>query len=552
MKTTRVLIPALTLAATALLVAQETPGQPPKREPAPAPPAESTPAPAPKPEPTEAFPAPGDPKPPATPAPTPAPPTVAPAAPAPTPGVQPQPPVVDNDPAVNLKEAKADPAIGLGTITGSRVSARGRATIFSDLVFQFNENEPVTILEEINLASPKAGEPRKWYRVQMPHDTGAWVHGSFLEKTFNKTVNNVELAFAPVKATRLNVRGGPGENHPILARLSQGTTVRLSGQRKGDWVEVFAPANASVFVASQFVKIQNVAAVQVPAVNPGAGVEIPAQPGTPAQPGNDNGGTTITIPLESFNKPEAVSPEGVPIKRAENPNAPGTPGTPEVAKPATPEVAVPPAEVVEVTPPATPAVPATPEAVKPEVTQPATPEVPAETVKPEAPEKVAETNPNLPPASTVKPGEEAPPVRIVTREGVVRRTLHIQAPSGYILEHIESGKKINFLMLDHPTLKLNWFEGQRVLVSGEEAIDIRHVNTPVLKIKTLKGDLSREAVEQITIARAEQAKDAAEEKAEESKEDDQQPAPKEESPEEESEEQPAPAERSEEEEQPEE
>ena len=39
MKTTRVLIPALTLAATALLVAQETPGQPPKREPAPAPPA---------------------------------------------------------------------------------------------------------------------------------------------------------------------------------------------------------------------------------------------------------------------------------------------------------------------------------------------------------------------------------------------------------------------------------------------------------------------------------------------------------------------------------
>ena len=596
MKTTRVLIPALTLVATALLVAQETPGQPPKREPAPpAPPAETPPAPAPKPEPTEAFPAPGDPAPPATPAPTPAPPATTPApaptptppaptptppaptptppattpaptpaptptpaapAPAPAPAIQPLPPVA-NPAAVVVPEAKSDPAIGMGTITGTRVSARGRATIFSDLVFRFNQNEPVTILEEINLASPKAGEPRKWYRVQMPHDTGAWVHGDFLDKSFTKTINNVELTFAPVKASRLNVRGGPGENHPVLARLSQGASVKLSGQRKGKWVEVFAPANASVFVASQFVQIQSVAAAQVPAVNPGAGVEIPGSPAAaPATPGND-GGTTVTIPLESFGKPEAVSPEGVPIKRAETPGSATTPATPEVTKPATPEVAqpvVPPAEVVEVTPPSTPVTPATPE-----VTAPISPVVPEETVKPEEPivpaqpaepAQVTEVNPNLPPASTVKPGEGELPVRIVTREGVVRRTLHIQAPSGYVLEHVDTGKKINFLMLDHPTLKLNWFEGQRVLVSGEEAIDIRHVNTPVLKIQTLKGDLSKDAVEKITIARAEEAKEAVEKKAEEPKEQEEQPAPeKEETPSEE--ESPAPTEPSEDEDKPE-
>ena len=36
MKTTRLLIPVMALAASTLLMAQVTPGQPPKREPAPA------------------------------------------------------------------------------------------------------------------------------------------------------------------------------------------------------------------------------------------------------------------------------------------------------------------------------------------------------------------------------------------------------------------------------------------------------------------------------------------------------------------------------------
>jgi hypothetical protein len=82
--------------------------------------------------------------------------------------------------------------------------------------------------------------------------------------------------------------------------------------------------------------------------------------------------------------------------------------------------------------------------------------------------------------------EKENPVRIVTREGYVQRTLNIQSPAPYVLEHLETGKVINYLSLDHPKLPLKLLRGRRILVTGEEAIDPRWLDTPVLKIQTLK------------------------------------------------------------------
>jgi len=157
MKTTRLLIPAMALAASTLLMAQETPGQPPKRKPAPVPikPA-LPPTPVPVPVEPEAFPAPGDPIP-TTPVPTQATPTPTPVIPTPVPAVPALTPVTPSAPIVPpvvknpTNEPQGKPFIGVGTINGKRVSARGKATIFSALVFQFNKNEPVNIVEEINI-----------------------------------------------------------------------------------------------------------------------------------------------------------------------------------------------------------------------------------------------------------------------------------------------------------------------------------------------------------------------------------------------------------------
>ena len=52
---------------------------------------------------------------------------------------------------------KEDVIIGIGSINGTRVAARGKPTVFSALIFQFNKDEPVNILEEITLAKPKVG-----------------------------------------------------------------------------------------------------------------------------------------------------------------------------------------------------------------------------------------------------------------------------------------------------------------------------------------------------------------------------------------------------------
>ena len=402
--------------------------------------------------------------------------------------------------------------------TCARVSARGKATIFSALVFQFNKNEPVNIVEEINIANPKAGEPRKWLRVQVPADAGVWVHTDFLSVPFKKNAQDangqpVVFTYAKVKANLLNVRGGAGEHFPILGKLAAGATVQISGRRNEKWVELYAPANATVYVASQFVtrKPGNQGAVEVPFDGV---VEIPSIPPTANPPVAPitlpvPAETIVTIPAEVFGQPNGTSTEGVPIKRATTPPTPAN-GTDDKEAAATAKAELAKSKLAKVQP--TPAIPPPP---TPQPAETVKPSEPLTIPKPVEPTKVAEANPNLPPASTEKPGTNEPPIRIVTREGYVRRTLEIQAPSGYVLEHVESGKKINYLLLDHPTLKLNWFIGQRVLVSGQEAIDVRHANTPVLKVKTLKGEVSKEALARIAVTQSKEPEQAAEDKAEE-------------------------------------
>ena len=468
MKTTpsRILIPALTLAATPLLIAQTAPpipagpGAPPTRQPEP--PAQPVPTPA-------------------VPAPSPEiiPPTVTPAVPA-VPLVPPviTPPAVEPPgellplapvaPAlIQLILPAPAPSIGLGVITGTRVSARGKATVHSQLVFRFGQNEPVNLLEEITLATPKAGEPRKWYRVQVPLDAGLWVHHQFLH---NRRIVNIvgrdgkpsPHTYASVKPNRLNVRGGAGDAFPILGRLTQGTDVALTGAQKGKWLEIFAPGNCSVYVASQFVKRANGAVAnpigaqpspivqplqpQPPIIlplQPGVLPIVPVQPGTiaPAVPGATPAvpaETTITIDPKTFGNPSGGTTLG------------GIGIVPKPPKPTAPAI------------------------VKP--------------IAPVKPVQVAKANPNLPPPSKPAVDKNGAPIRIVTREGIVHRTLSLSAPSRYVLEHLESGKTINFLITKHPALEkqMEKLLGRRILVSGQEAMDARNQHTPVLIIKSLK------------------------------------------------------------------
>ena len=80
---------------------------------------------------------------------------------------------------------------------------------------------------------------------------------------------------------------------------------------------------------------------------------------------------------------------------------------------------------------------------------------------------------------------EEEPKRIVTREGLVRRSVSIQAPTYFVLESVDTGRPINYLFSTNIALKD--FRGHRIQVTGEELLDERWPNTPVIAVEKLEA-----------------------------------------------------------------
>jgi uncharacterized protein YgiM (DUF1202 family) len=112
-------------------------------------------------------------------------------------------------------------------------------------------------------------------------------------------------------------------------------------------------------------------------------------------------------------------------------------------------------------------------------------------------ENPSSTTTNPPPAAPVvtpaiptplpAPAVEEPPApRIVEREGIVGNTVSIQAPSHFQLESLDNGKVIDYLYSSSTNLDLKRWKGKTVLVSGEEELDERWPNTPVVTIQKIQ------------------------------------------------------------------
>ena len=83
--------------------------------------------------------------------------------------------------------------------------------------------------------------------------------------------------------------------------------------------------------------------------------------------------------------------------------------------------------------------------------------------------------------------EEVLVKRVITREGIVRGSVSIQAPSFYSLRSLEGTKTINYLHSASTNIAVGEFKGQRVLITGEEILDERWPNTPVIEIETIQA-----------------------------------------------------------------
>ena len=279
---------------------------------------------------------------------------------------------------------------GPATVAVENLNLRGQAGLKGEVVGHAKKGDAVTVISEINLDKPKAGEPAQWAKIALPVGTKVWVNSKFVDAT-NKTVS----------VKKLNLRGGPGENFSVLGVLEKGAAISEIIS-KGGWTQIEAPTNAFAFVAASL--LQQVA---------------PTAPVVPA-----------------------VAPVVEPV-------------------PATTNTVVEPQPIVTTPPPA----------VDTNVSQPAPVIAPAviTPVIPVVSAPVIDTN--LP--------------RVVTHEGYVRSSVSLVAPTYYELYDPATSTAINYLFATTTNLNISRYNGLHIVVTGEEGLDSRWKDTPVLTIQKI-------------------------------------------------------------------
>jgi len=106
--------------------------------------------------------------------------------------------------------------------------------------------------------------------------------------------------------------------------------------------------------------------------------------------------------------------------------------------------------------------------------------------------------PEAQPMATAPSEPTAPPVRVVSHEGVVRGVGSIVAPTKYELYDPATDVNINYLYTTSPTLDLSRYVNMRIIVTGEEGLDARWKDTPLINIQSIQV-ISQNAVPHVIL-----------------------------------------------------
>ena len=293
-------------------------------------------------------------------------------------------------------------------------------------------------------------------------------------------LRTVPLVAGPalVVASNVNVRGQAKLKSEIVARVTKGQSVTVieeivrnnSGPNEPSaWAKISLPPNAHVWVNSAFI---NAADQKV----------LPRRLNLRSGPGENYSVIGLLLRGDTV-KPVTTKEDWTEIEPPANAYA-------FVAAQYLKQGALTPTELAP-TPAAVTVVPPTPEpaptptavVVAPPVAPPPTeaPPVPPPT---EAPAVASAPEPVETPMVEVE--EEPPPPRIVEREGIVRGNTSIQAPSAFVLISPENGRKLDYLFTTSKQLDLRRYKGLRIIVTGEEVLDERWGNTPVITIQKIQ------------------------------------------------------------------
>lgn len=288
---------------------------------------------------------------------------------------------------------------------------------------------------------------------------------------------------AAVDASNVNVRGRGTILSEAVAQLDRGDVVtvieqvenpRAEGNDRRQWARIVYPPGAPVWVFGAFVSSDHVVTSGRLNLRAGPGENYSivgrlTRGATVREVRRQGEWIAIEAPAEAtaFVAAAFLKQDAAAIAAAAKPAAPAVP----VAAVAVAPVIEPPATTV-----ITEIVPAFPP--------------PAEPVTARAP-----VSDELAAFLAGAAGGEAPPVveteeplppRIVMREGVVSGITSIQAPSYYGLRGLDTGRTINYLYTASPHVDLGRYIGLRIIVTGEESLDQRWPNTPVLTIRRIQ------------------------------------------------------------------
>jgi uncharacterized protein YgiM (DUF1202 family) len=373
-----------------------------------------------------------------------------------------------------------------GLVNAERVNVRTQPNILSEVVAQVNTGDKVQVLETIVHDKPIPGNPREWYRIGLPEGAVLWVAEDYIDSTNNT-----------VTGSRLNVRAGPSESYTVVARLNRGDEVEPI-KAVGGWISIKPPASAFAYVATSFIDL-NKAEEKEQSSNP----PVKTETIEPQNTGNtpvlivDDPNTGETKVLQSTiegNQPD--NDEVPPVVQTTEQNTPPTP-VETVIKENSQSVNRIQAEVTtnqEMTPLGSEP------SLFDKVDQTPVPVVQEESgLKPidSGELAVVKSDQVRLPSEVIIAENPSDPLdalkRIVTREGIVRRSRSIQSPTYHRLEDSVTHKTMNYLYTGRlhlhtaPTRSdLKPYEGYRIRVTGQESVDARWPKIPVIEIEELK------------------------------------------------------------------
>lgn len=275
---------------------------------------------------------------------------------------------------------------------------------------------------------------------------------------------------AVVEANHVNVRGQPRLKSEVVTRLSKDQKVTVieeithnnSGpDEPSAWAKIALPSDVHVWVNSGFIDASN-KTVKPKKLNLRSG------------PGEN---FSVLGRLERGDTVTQVSTKGDWMAIEAPTNAYAFVASQYLKQ----EPAAPVAPAIETPSVATAVTNETPIAAAP--TEPAPAAAPG-TPLPDT-NTVAEVATNAP-TETTAATQEPPPKRIVEREGIVRGTTSIQAPTHFELISPENHRPIDYLYTPSSELDLRRYKGLHIVVTGEEGLEERWGNTPVITIQKIQ------------------------------------------------------------------